>query len=414
MAIQTDTGEDVIPAPFVVDDATEFDGGTFAFHENASVGAEVTDTGSAQLEISAQPKKTPEVIAGASSTPKPTLAPSAAKEASTAPLPSLWLSNEKSQREIPKAAKVGGAGMTLLLLLVFVAPKACGADNSVERSSMIAEADVEDADHLKKRRHLTDDDFRSRHSSPALAARPALQATEVDVAERQRLRSENPEDIRAAQTSRRKAGHQTVQKGAKVQPEDEESLFVFFNKPKTTHGEAKSREHVLLPAASMVGITLAADVVIRRGRTTVIAVVRSGQRLPAGTKLIGHASSGFDETLTIRFDSVVLPSGKSIRARAEALDVSSGSSDLVGSMVGGVTPGRNQPGIARSVGTSTAERVAVGALGSGILGGAAQQTLSESSRSRSTSQRSARVVTLSRDTPLQALFLRELLSFDGR
>tara|TARA_R110002073_G_scaffold336530_1_gene534778 strand:- start:3268 stop:3960 length:693 start_codon:yes stop_codon:yes gene_type:complete len=229
------------------------------------------------------------------------------------------------------------------------------------------------------------------------------------LAERQRLREANPEDIRTA--SKRRSSTPGNSRTDERAPElkEEESLFVIYNAPaEASSGAAEGARRMLLPAASLVSISLKNDVVVRRGRTPVIAFAQGGQ-LPEGTKLIGFASAGYEGTLTLRFETVVLPDGKSIKVRAEAVDVATGSAELVGSVTGGALP-RSEPGVARSVGTSTAGQVASGVLGPGILGGAAQQTLSASTRSRTSSRSTARVVTLSRATPLQVLFLRELLS----
>ncbi len=163
-----------------------------------------------------------------------------------------------------------------------------------------------------------------------------------------------------------------------------------------------------VPIASTVAVSLKNDVVIRSGRTTVIAFVKQHQRLPSGTRLVGKASASSDGVVTIRFSAIAFPDGRSAKAQAEALDRSTGSPDLLGSLTGGVVPSR-EPGLASSVGSSTVDRVASEVLGGSIAGGIARQTLSESRRStRRRSHGAPRVVTLPKETQLEVLFLREV------
>jgi len=391
--------------PFPDEGPTELDGGAFASGQQTE---EVPSDDATDLSVCREPARIEVSCKASEAEAADGIAP---KAAGSPPLPSSWLSTQKSKREVPGAAKAGAIGVALLLLLVFVAPNACGSQSQTTKSSMIAEGDVEDGEHLKKRRHVTDEDFRVRGSSPVVAEAPLADSPAIDLEERKRQRGDNPEDIRGARKAHmgRRSRRPAPPVPAKLLAEDE-SIFIFNTSldGATVPSSQGTSERVLLSAASMVRISLSHDVVLRRGRTTVIAVVGKQQSLPAGTKLIGQASASVDGVVSIRFDTIVLPNGASVKARAEALDASTDSPDLLASVAGGAAP-RMEASVARSVGASTADRLATGVLGSGIVGGAARQTLSESGRSRSVTQRSARVVTLSGDTPLKALFLREVL-----
>ena len=330
------------------------------------------------------------------------------------PLPSPWLSASKSRREIPQAAKVGGAGVALLLLFVFVMPQTCSSSSTVRTSTMIADNAVEGGQFLKKRRHLTDQDFGG--TGVPMVARAPDRSTEVASAslkERQRLREQNPEDLRSAQERRRR--RRRKRSGARreeihaVLPSGEEDMISFFHKEteSTAYSRSSSSEReVLLPAASIVRVSLTRDIVIRGGRATVVAVVGKGERLPSGTTLLGRASAGRDGLVSISFRSVVLPDGQSVSTRAQAVDRATGSEALVG----GVTGGRRESGrsAAGSVVASAAER-ALGMLGGSFLGETARDGLSEAERRRGAATSTPVVVTLSRDTKLEALFLREVV-----
>ncbi len=406
----------MIALPPLIDDApTVFDGGGFPHAGDLEESTQTEATNAAVSSDAKQGLNSKNSSQSAAALQEPQLEPAASEIASPS-LPASWLSTSKSRREVPKAAKLGGLGVLLLLLLVFVVPKTCGSQSQTTHSSMIAEDGVEDAEHLKKRRHLTDADFRTRGKTPAVEVAPELDT--IDLEERKRQRDVNPEDIRSAR-KRRPGGARSRslrKQSMPREPEEEKSPFIFFNQ---TPQSSSASQHVsagkrtLLSAASTVAVSLSNDVVIRRGRTTVIATVGRQQALPAGTRLIGQASASFDGIVSIRFDTLALPSGATAKARAEALDASTGSPDLLGSMLGGVSAKPTRPGVARSVGVSAADRLASGVFGSGIVGGAARQTLAEGNRSRSVTQRSARTVTLSRETKLQALFLLDVTVNDG-
>src|SRR5690606_4169338 len=107
-----------------------------------------------------------------------------------------------------------------------------------------------------------------------------------------------------------------------------------------------------------------------------------GSPLPRGAKLIGSATADRDGIVAIQFRTLVLPDGRSLHVRAEALDRGTGSFDLVASVAGGVSES-DEPGVLRSVGADATERAALTALGGGFVGATARQTVSEGTRRRS-------------------------------
>lgn len=333
---------------------------------------------------------------------------SQAKE--SAPLPDSWLSAQKSKREIPAAARKAIGGAVALIVFVFAMPKMCGSDSQdVQHSAMIEPTGETGAD-LKKRRHLTDEDFRGRATLPAQVRQknsPPPEPSEIDLEERRRLRENNSEDIRSQKTRRRRPRPQVRQ----IQPHSQGSMFQFFNRPGESReysGHSLRRQErqapLLLSAGSSLRIQLARDIVVRGGRSTAMATIAAGEP-HEGSKLIGRAQLTGD-AITVRFDTLVLPSGRSIRVSAEAID-SSGATALAAHITGGRQQ-HSQPGAARSIGVDTAGRVAGSVLGTGILGGIAQQSLSEANRPRYNSQSTAKVGTVAKETALLAFFSREV------
>lgn len=397
------------PPPFVDNAPTILDEGSFDAQENSEApqpAVPAAPLGKAEpvsLPVKATSVETPVRVEEA---PEPAISKKAA------PLPDSWLSTQKSRREVPKAVKMGALVTLGIICLVFVLPKACGSQDGTTHSSMISEDDVANSEFLKKRRHLTDEDFRPRGAGPIVveakeSPSPPEPSEELSLEERQRMRAENPEDLRASQPRGSGRSRHTTQREEKK----DESPFIFFNRDPARERSGRDQEEraeVLLPAATSVKITLSHDVVIRSGRATVVATVAGHQSLPAGTKLLGRASASFDGTVSLKFQSAVLPNGNSLKVRAEAVDSDTGSTSLLGSVTGGPQL-RESPSVARSVGTSTAGRLATGLLGGGIAGEAANQTLTESNRSRGGYQRSATVTTLAGDSRLEALFLQEVL-----
>ena len=330
-------------------------------------------------------------------------------------LPSGWISGLKGKREIPKAVKIGGGIMLALIVLVFVAPKASRSAGGAKSMSMLSLPNVEDADHLKKRRKYNDDSFGRREvvQAPKMAAAPGF-----DLAARKLQREDNPEDIRSLRKPRPRlkgrSSNRQVRSG-NLAPKKSKSPFKF--NPAFSGGDshvetspgAVGKKRVLLPSAAEVEITLNKDVVIRSGRTTVIARVVQNQALPFGTQLIGYANTRGEGVISIKFKSIVLPGGQTVKARGEAIDADTDSPDLLAGVTGGAEL-RQQRGVARDVGVSVADGLASSVLGSGIVGDAARRTISGADRRRPIRQRTPKVVTLSKNNNFKALFLQEVIA----
>lgn len=345
------------------------------------------------------------LVSGSDSSSKPE-----SVEVESPALPGPWLSAVKSRRDVPRAAKIAVGGALALVLGVFVLPGACSSP-ATTNSSMIADTTVTASDSLHKRRHLTDDDFRSGNRvavpDPAPVASPV---SSLSIEERQRLREQNPEDLRSAQYRARPKRRKSERQATAPQEGDwEEEDMINFYEPKATGASPASKRGskgvVLVPAAATVDVSLARDIVVRGGSTTVVALVGRGQLLPAGTKLLGRASADRDGFVTIRFRSLSRVDGTSLRVRAEALDRATGSPTLVGSVTGGV----REDSVSTSVGRDAAQRGLMTVVGGGFLGDTVDAVASESDRSRRSSRRSPLVVTISSNAPISVLFLHDVV-----
>ena len=306
-------------------------------------------------------------------------------------VPEAWRAQERLKRELPRPAKQILATVGGLLLLVVVIGQWTKTSYTEKIPSALPAGFEED---ITTREEYTADHFRRatgyRSSEP----------TEFDLAERKRLRENNPEDlIQHRKTTAKRQPSEAATTPKRLRPRE------LFYRPKSIPSAEAATAVQSVSAGSLIAVKLRDPLTITNRTSTAIATVTKNKPLPLGTRLIGNARRAGDARVTIHFRSAVFPDGREVRLDGEAR-APSGDSVLLASTSRSKT---NPRGASRVAQSRTGKRILDTALSrTPLVGALARDVLDETLSPTTTSTVAKPTLSLPAGTEFSVLLRRGL------